>query len=46
MIVSKYDDIDELFKNVQEFSPKIADKLKENKELIEKNIGLIRLYNI
>ena len=46
MIVSKYDDIDKLFKNLQEFPPKIADKLKENKELIEKNIDLIKLYNI
>jgi len=46
MIISRYDNIDDLFKNLQEFSPKIADKLKENKELIEKNIQLISLYNI
>jgi len=44
MIVSKYDNIYDLFQNLQEFSLKIADKLKENKELIEKNIKLIELY--
>lgn len=44
MIVSKYDNIDDLFINLKEFSLKIADKLKDNKELIEKNIKLIELY--
>lgn len=43
-IVSKYNNIKELFDNLWEFPPKLSEKLKENKKLIEKNIKLVSLY--
>jgi len=45
IIVSKYDNINDLFNNLDNFISKISDKLKENKEIIKKNIELINLYN-
>ncbi len=43
-IVSKYDNMEDLFENLWELPIKLSEKLKENKELIEKNIKLVSLY--
>lgn len=43
-IVSEFPDIDSLFENIHKLAPKLSEKIIQNKDLLEKNIKLIWLY--